>query len=83
MMRGYLKWLMKKISKENISNIPSLLYGHLTCFSEHMQTFNYLTSMLPIVEEMCDTKEEQKGCYADPLRPQPATTLNHNLDLLL
>ena len=36
-------------------------YGHLTCFSqEHMQTFGYLTSMLPIVEEMYDTKEEQK-----------------------
>lgn len=25
-----------------------------------MQTFGYLTSMLPIVEEMYDTKEEQK-----------------------
>lgn len=35
-------------------------YGNLTCFSqEHMQTFGYLTSMLPIVEELYDKKEDQ------------------------
>ncbi|MEI3510396.1 MAG: PTS sugar transporter subunit IIC, partial [Anaerostipes sp.] len=36
-------------------------YGNLTCFSqEHMQTFGYLCAMLPLVEELYDTKEEQK-----------------------
>lgn len=36
-------------------------YGHLTAFSqEHMQTFGYLTSMLPIVEELYDNKEHQE-----------------------
>ena len=37
-----------------------MYYGHLTCFSqEHMQTFGYLCAMLPIVEDLYDTKEEQ------------------------
>ena len=51
----------KKNFKENsIKIIPSLYYGHLTCFSqEHMQTFGYLTSMLPIIEELYDNKEDQ------------------------
>lgn len=31
----------------------SWIYGNLTCFSqEHMQTFGYLASMLPIVDEL-------------------------------
>gem|GEM_PF-569107 len=35
-------------------------YGNLTCFSqEHMQTFGYLASMLPVVEELYKDKEEQ------------------------
>ena len=52
----------KKISKKTLTKaFHHWYYGHLTCFSqEHMQTFGYLTSMLPIVEEMYDTKEEQK-----------------------
>lgn len=52
----------KKISKKTLAKaFHHWYYGHLTCFSqEHMQTFGYLTSMLPIVEEMYDTKEEQK-----------------------
>ena len=51
----------KKISKKTLAKaFHHWYYGHLTCFSqEHMQTFGYLTSMLPIVEEMYDTKEEQ------------------------
>ena len=33
----------------------------LTCFSqEHMQTFGYLCSMVPVVEELYETKQEQK-----------------------
>ena len=36
-------------------------YGNLTCFSQqHMQTFGYLCAMLPLIEELYDTKEEQK-----------------------
>ena len=52
----------KKISKKTLTKaFHHWYYGHLTCFSqEHMQTFGYLTSMLPIVEEMYDSKEEQK-----------------------
>ncbi|MCH4207409.1 MAG: PTS system mannose/fructose/sorbose family transporter subunit IID [Solobacterium sp.] len=35
-------------------------YGNLTCFShEHMQTFGYMWSMLPIIQELYSTKEEQ------------------------
>ncbi len=53
---------MKKISKKTLNrSFWNWYYGHLTCFSqEHMQTFGYLCSMLPIVEEMYETKEEQK-----------------------
>ena len=52
----------KKLSKKTLTkSFHNWYYGNLTCFSqEHMQTFGYLTSMLPIVEEMYDTKEEQK-----------------------
>lgn len=52
----------KKISKKALDkSFWSWFYGNLTCFSqEHMQTFGYLCSMLPIVEELYETKEEQK-----------------------
>lgn len=52
----------KKISKKALGkSFRNWYYGHLTCFSqEHMQTFGYLCSMLPIVEELYETKEEQK-----------------------
>ena len=72
----------KKISKKTLAKaFHHWYYGHLTCFSqEHMQTFRYLTSMLPIVEEMYDTKEEQK-MLCKPI--QPSSILNRNLDLLL
>ena len=51
----------KKISKKTLSkSFHHWYYGHLTCFSqEHMQTFGYLTSMLPIIEELYDNKEDQ------------------------
>jgi mannose/fructose/N-acetylgalactosamine-specific phosphotransferase system component IID len=36
-------------------------YGNLTCFSqEHMQTFGYLCAMLPVVQELYDTEDEQR-----------------------
>lgn len=52
----------RKISKQALSkSFRNWYYGHLTCFSqEHMQTFGYLCSMLPIIEDLYDTKEEQK-----------------------
>ncbi|MCF0259194.1 MAG: PTS system mannose/fructose/sorbose family transporter subunit IID, partial [Erysipelotrichaceae bacterium] len=35
-------------------------YGNLTCFSqEHMQTFGYLCSMLPIIEDLYQDKDDQ------------------------
>ena len=52
----------KKITKKTLAkSFHHWYYGHLTCFSqEHMQTFGYLTSMLPIVEELYKGKAEQK-----------------------
>lgn len=52
----------KKLSKKALNkSFRNWYYGHLTCFSqEHMQTFGYLLSMLPLIEELYDTKEEQK-----------------------
>lgn len=51
----------KKISKKTLSkSFHHWYYGNLTCFSqEYMQTFGYLTSMLPIIEELYDKKEDQ------------------------
>ena len=51
----------KKITKKTLAkSFHHWYYGHLTCFSqEHMQTFGYLTSMLPIVEELYKDKAEQ------------------------
>ena len=52
----------KKLSKKALNkSFRNWFYGHLTCFSqEHMQTFGYLCAMLPLVEELYDTKEEHK-----------------------
>ncbi len=52
---------MKKLSKKTLNkSFINWFYGHLTCFSqEHMQTFGYMLSMLPIVEELYDTQEER------------------------
>ncbi|WP_321970993.1 PTS system mannose/fructose/sorbose family transporter subunit IID [Paratractidigestivibacter sp.] len=52
----------KKLSKAALGkSFRNWYYGNLTCFSqEHMQTFGYLCSMLPLVEELYDTPEEQK-----------------------
>lgn len=51
----------KKLSKKTLNkSFKNWYYGHLTCFSqEHMQTFGYLCSMLPIIEELYETKEQQ------------------------
>ena len=53
---------MKKLSKKTLNKaFRNWYYGHLTCFSqEHMQTFGYLCAMLPVIEELYDTKDEQK-----------------------
>ena len=52
---------MKKISKKTLnSSFWRWWYGNLTCFShEHMQTFGYMWSMLPIIKELYPTHEEQ------------------------
>ncbi|MDE6280854.1 MAG: PTS system mannose/fructose/sorbose family transporter subunit IID [Oscillospiraceae bacterium] len=52
---------MKKLSKKDLNHsFLNWFYGNLTCFSqEHMQTFGYMLSMLPIVEELYSTNEEQ------------------------
>ena len=59
----------KKISKKTLAKaFHHWYYGHLTCFSqEHMQTFGYLTSMLPML--------------CKPILP--SSILNHNLALSL
>ena len=51
----------KKLSKKALNkSFRNWFYGHLTCFSqEHMQTFGYLCAMLPLVEELYETREEQ------------------------
>lgn len=51
----------RKVSKKALSrSFLNWYYGNLTCFSqEHMQTFGYLVSMLPIVEDLYDSKEDQ------------------------
>lgn len=53
---------MKKISRKTLnSSFWRWYYGNLTCFShEHMQTFGYMWSMLPIIQELYQTKEEQQ-----------------------
>ncbi len=51
----------KKVSKKALNrSFWNWFYGNLTCFSqEHMQTFGYMCAMLPVIEELYDTKEEQ------------------------
>ncbi len=51
----------KKLSKKALSkSFHNWYYGNLTCFSqEHMQTFGYLCSMLPIVDELYDDEDKK------------------------
>ena len=51
---------MKKLSRKALNrSFLNWFYGHLTCFSqEHMQTFGYMLSMLPIVDELYDSNED-------------------------
>lgn len=53
--------MAKKLSKKTLmKSFHHWYYGNLTCFSqEHMQTFGYLASMLPIVKELYNKKEDQ------------------------
>lgn len=51
----------KKLSKKSLlKSFHNWYYGHLTCFSqEHMQTFGYLCSMLPLVEELYENEDDK------------------------
>lgn len=51
----------KKLSKKALSkSFHNWYYGNLTCFSqEHMQTFGYLCSMLPLVDELYDDEDKK------------------------
>lgn len=53
--------MANKISRKTLlKSFHHWYYGNLTCFSqEHMQTFGYLSSMLPIIEELYPKKEDQ------------------------
>jgi mannose/fructose/N-acetylgalactosamine-specific phosphotransferase system component IID len=52
----------KKVTKRTLNkSFWRWFYGNLTCFTqEHMQTFGYMWSMLPIIQELYPTAEEQK-----------------------
>ena len=60
----------RKVSKKALAkSFRNWYYGNLTCFSqEHMQTFGYLVSMLPIVEDLYDKKEDQADRHHDRRR---------------
>ena len=49
----------KKVSKATLNkSFWRWFYGNLTCFTqEHMQTFGYMWSMLPIIQELYPTKD--------------------------
>lgn len=53
---------MKKVSKKTLnSSFWRWWYGNLTGFTqEHMQTFGYMWSMLPIIKELYADREEQR-----------------------
>lgn len=57
----------KKLTKKTLNkSFHNWYYGNLTCFSqEHMQTFGYLCSMLPIVEELYSKKRRSRKCNED------------------
>ena len=59
----------KKLSAKALSkSFHNWYYGNLTCFSqEHMQTFGYLVSMLPLVEELYAGDEERKAAMVSNL----------------
>ena len=51
----------KKLTKKTLTkSFHNWYYGNLTCFSqEHMQTFGYLCSMLPVVNELYNQKQDK------------------------
>ena len=51
----------KKLTKKTLTkSFHNWYYGNLTCFSqEHMQTFGYLCSMLPVVNALYDKQEDK------------------------
>ena len=66
----------RKLSKKALTrSFHNWYYGNLTCFSqEHMQTFGYLCSMLPLVEELYtdeDKKAEAMNTYTSFFNTEP------------
>lgn len=53
----------KKLSKKALSkSFHNWYYGNLTCFSqEHMQTFGYLVSMLPLIQDLYPNDKEMQA----------------------
>ncbi len=51
----------KKLSKKALNKSFWLwFHGHLTCFTyEHMQTFGYMCSMLPLIEEFAEQMQSK------------------------
>ena len=60
-MFAVINYKIKMLSKKALTkSFHNWFYGHLTCFSqEHMQTFGYLCSMLPLVEDLYDNEDDK------------------------
>lgn len=68
--------MTKKISPRALRKaFHNWYYGNMTCITtSHMETFGYLCSMLPIVEDLYDTKEQQDqamATYTDFFNTEP------------
>lgn len=67
----------KKISKATLNkSFWRWFYGNLTCFTqEHMQTFGYMWSMLPIIQELypddTDVQKEKLMTYSPFFNTEP------------
>ena len=67
----------KKLSKKALnSGFHRWYYGNLTCFSqEHMQTFGYLCSMLPLSKELYADDPDKMAESMDTYRhTEPSST---------
>ncbi|MDO4467492.1 MAG: PTS system mannose/fructose/sorbose family transporter subunit IID [Bacillota bacterium] len=68
--------MTRKISPKALKKaFHNWYYGNMTCITTaHMETFGFLSAMLPIVEDLYDTKEEQEqalATYTDFFNTEP------------